>query len=814
MRSITAQQKICYHCNTPIMTEKEIIYGKLNEEDKPFCCIGCKSLAVLLVENGLTRFYDLRGSEILEPVSYIKSSDQENLETDSIYHEYVIQSENKICETLITIGKIHCFACVWLNEKALSEQKGVLKTRINFATGRMKLLYDRNQISLNEIFRLIRKIGYEPSLYSPFKAETKVVSFSKDLFFRMAVAGFAWGNIMLFSISLYAGYFSGIEMEFKRLFHYVSWFFSTPVYLYSGYPFYKGTLESMKRRILSMDVLLFLGVSLAYFYSVYVTLADKGEVYFDSVCTIYFFVLIGKFLESEIRLKAGRKIGELLSVFPEEYTVIQDEKQILVSSDKIEKGDTVLLKNGNRVPVDGVLESEKAHFDESFLTGESKPVSHEKGDFILSGSTCLGSNVSILTTATARNSTLARISLWIENSIQSKPKIQRVTDKISTYFIQIVLGIAILTFIIFGFYYHSWESAILNTISVLIVACPCALGLAVPTAYVTSNLLHSKKGILVKHPNSIEILSRADRIYFDKTGTLTLGKLSIKEERIFNPTDRLRLYSILLTMESSSTHPLAVSLKKEIEKKMKQEKESPISMNWKRIQEIPGNGIEAITLDGKYKYRIGNRSFVTNDQEAIDGKIHLGMDGNLLASFSLEDSIRPETQSTIQKLKSKIRFIGILSGDSKSNVESVASFLNIDHFHYELKPEEKLKVIQEKQSLGETVVMVGDGINDSACLAVADLGISMGIASDLSIDKSDIVLLSNKLDSLLSAISISKKTKTIIFQNILISLIYNSFMLPLASFGFMLPVICAGFMTLSSLSVVFNSISLQWRIKP
>ncbi|EQA61179.1 heavy metal translocating P-type ATPase [Leptospira alexanderi] len=812
MEALVEIENRCYHCNTQIRSEKEKIYAKLKGKTELFCCFGCKSLATLLVENGLTRFYDLRGSEILEPVSYV-GPNPENLETDSTYQEYVIQKESGICETLITIGKIHCSACVWLNERVVSEQTGVLETRINFATGRMKLVYDRNRIDLNKIFSLIRNIGYEPALYSPLKAETKAGLFSKDLFLRMAVAGFSWGNIMLFSVGLYTGYFSGIEVEFKRLFHFVSWVFATPVYIYSGYPFYKGSVESIKRRMLSMDILLFLGVSLAYFYSAYVTLSDKGEVYFDSVCTIYFFVLIGKFLESTIRLKAGRKIGELLSALPEEYTIVQDRRQISVSPSKIQKGDKILLKNGNRVPVDGILETENAHFDESFLTGESKPVSHKKGDSILSGSLCLSTNVFVTATTTVRESTLSRISSLVESALQSKPKIQRITDKLSIYFTSIVLLLAIATFSIFCFYYDNAESAILNTISVLIVACPCALGLAVPTAYVAGNLLYGTNGIIVKNPDSMEILSHADRIYFDKTGTLTFGKLSIREEWFLKPDDSLRVYSILLSMESNSTHPLATSLMKEIEKKLRQKNKSPIPIFWKKIREVPGNGIEAVSLNGDQTYKIGNRKFVSNGKDSQDGKIYIGVNEKLIASFRLEDTIRPEAKETIQKLKSRIGFLGILSGDSKSNVQSLAFFLDLKNSFYELKPEEKLKVIKQAQDNGETVVMVGDGINDSACLAAANLGISMGIASDLSIDKSDLVLLSNRLDSLVYAISISQKTRNIIFQNILISLIYNSIMIPLAAFGFMLPVICAGFMTLSSLSVVLNSISLQWRSK-
>ncbi|RHX94018.1 heavy metal translocating P-type ATPase [Leptospira yasudae] len=802
----------CYHCNTPIRSEKEIVFGELKGKTETFCCSGCRSLATLLVENGLTRFYDLRGSETLEPVASERKN-RDDLETPSVYQEYVIQKENGICETLITIGKIHCSACVWLNERVLSERDGVLEVRINFATARMKLVYDRNKVDLNEIFAIIRKIGYEPSLYSPLKAETKVGLFSKDLFLRMALAGFSWGNIMLFSIGLYAGYFTGIEIEFKRLFHYVSWIFATPVYLYSGYPFYKGAIESIKRRMLSMDTLLFLGVSLAYFYSVYVTLSDKGEVYFDSVCTIYFFILIGKFLESAIRLKAGRKIGELLSTLPEEYTVLRDDVERSVSPNKIQTDDLILLKNGNRVPVDGILRSATAYFDESFLTGESKPVTRKEGESILSGALCLSSNVRMSASTTAKESTLARISSLIESSLQTKPSIQRTTDRFSTYFIQVVFLIAVATFSIFGFYYGTWEAATLNTISVLIVACPCALGLAVPAAYVVSNLLHGSKGILVKNPDSLEILSRADRIYFDKTGTLTLGRLSIQEERFLKQEDPLRIYSILISLESKSTHPLAVGLKKEIEKKLEVLHQTPIPISWKELKEIPGNGIEAVSLNGNQTYRIGNKQFVTYGRDPQDGKIYLGCNREPIVSFSMEDTVRPEARATIQTLTETIPFLGILSGDSKSNVQSLASALHLEHSLYELKPEEKLEEIRKAQNEGHTVVMVGDGINDSACLAAANLGISMGIASDLSIDKSDLVLLSNRLDSLVSAVRISKSTRRIIFQNILISLTYNSIMIPLAAFGFMLPVICAGFMTLSSLSVVLNSISLQWRTK-
>lgn len=809
MQTIPKTVTACYHCNTPIADARDIVFGEVSGKKESFCCSGCRTLATLLVNHGLTQFYTLRGSERLEPVRDGVET-EETLETDSVYNEYVTELPNGDSETLITIGKIHCSACVWLNERVLSERDGVKEVRINFATGRMKLVYDRKRITLDETFSLIRSLGYEPTLYSPLKAEQGIGIFSKDLFYRMAVAGFSWGNIMLFSVGLYTGYFSGIEAEFKRLFHYVSWIFATPAYLYAGYPFYKGALESIKRRMLTMDTLLFSGVSLAYFYSIYVTLTDRGEVYFDSVCTIYFFILIGKFLESAIRLKAGRKVGELLSTLPQEYSVLSGEQEIKIAPGRIQKGDRLLLKNGNRVPVDGIVRISKAYFDESFLTGESEPVAHKRGEAVLSGSVCLSSNAEIEATTTAKESTLSRISSLIETSLQAKPKLQRTTDRFSSYFIRIVLAVAVATFCIFGFYKQDWEAATLNTISVLIVACPCALGLAVPAAYVVGNLLHGSKGILVKNPDSMEILSRATRIYFDKTGTLTSGKLAVRNEWFSDPKRKNEFYSIVLSLETASTHPLAESLKREIS--LREKLDQLTTILWKEIREIPGAGMEGITFSGE-SYRVGSLAFVSDGTVSSNGKVYLGKKGELLASFSLEDEVRPEAEGVLRRLKERIPYLEILSGDSKSKVQALASTLKLERFSYELKPEDKVAAIQKAQAAGETVVMVGDGINDSACLAAADLGISMGIASDLSIDKSDLVLISNRLDSLVSAEEISRKTKRIIIQNILISLSYNSVMLPLAALGFMLPVICAGFMTLSSLTVVLNSISLSWRTK-
>lgn len=802
----TATEALCFHCNSKI--ESEPVFGVYNGIKREYCCNGCATLSGILLENGLDRFYEIRGSQLLEPASEKSEAGSDSLlDNPSVYSEYLENVSPENSSVFITIGGIHCSACVWLVETAMSRTEGVDEARINFGTGRLKLVFDPKKATLAKIFGSIRKLGYKPSLYSPLKAESKVAKPFQDLAYRMTAAGFCWGNIMLFSASLYAGYFEGMELNIKNLFHYISWILATPVYFYSGYPFWKGAYESWKRRILSMDTLLFAGVSMAYFYSVYVTLTEKGEVYFDSVCTIYFFILLGKYLEAMIRYKAGAKIGELLSLLPEEYEVERDGNWSQIPTSSVIKGDSIRLRHGSRSPVDGILTSTtEAFFDESVLTGESNPVLKSKGESVKAGSICLSSNILILASGTAKESSLAQIGRLLEDSILTKPKIQRITDKLSSIFIKVVLAVAVGTFS-YWWYFGSLEEAILNTISVLIVACPCALGLSVPAALVVGHWMQSKAGVLIKNPETAEILAKADRIFFDKTGTLTTGKLEFKSERYFTEEwDREGLKNMASDLETHSTHPVARSLVQALSSDNEKKE-----FHWSSVREFVGQGIEAKN-GKKHLYRIGSRKFAVPFEHKNDGWVYLSSDGRPLAAWEFGDKARPEAKESIAKIKTLIPKLEILSGDSYEKVDRLSKELGIDEFSSDLSPVEKRERIRKAQESGEVVVMVGDGINDSACIAQADLGVSMGMGSDLSLDKSDVVLVQNRLDSLPKSIKISRKTRSIILQNVCLSLVYNTIMIPLAAFGFMLPVICAGFMTLSSITVVLNSVSMTRRL--
>lgn len=841
--------KYCYHCNSPIPLGNSIRWtreynGKI--EVYEYCCQGCRAVSEFIIESGNSKFYDIRGSQSLAPVLTPEETNKirrDYLDGNLVKEEYLRPIDSNFFEVHLTITNIHCSACVWLNEKVLKDLEGIRYARMNYATGRIEIHFNPNLTPLSKIFDTIESIGYFPKLYSPWSNQ-EASQHNKSLLIRMGVAGFFFGNIMLFGTALYAGYFSGIQMEYKRLLHYLSWALATPVYFYSGWPFLQGAWNALRNRRFSMDILLVTGISLAYFYSIYVTLTDRGEVYFDSVCMIYFFILLGKYLEDNARIRARDKLSTLLSNLPEVATVLDtshpnEPNERILRVSEIQKGMVLLIRKGERVPVDGILLSNEGYLDESFLTGESIPLIKGKSSLILAGSINTGEPIQILTESSAKNSTLSRLKVLIEKAMGEKPKLERITDRISGYFISLVFSIALATF----FYWYFWglvglETSLVNTIAVLIVACPCALGLAVPTALVMNHIRSSKDGVIIKNPDSVEKMASIQYLFLDKTGTITEGKLKLVGYQMSElQTAALLTYAL----EKYSHHPIAKSLVLAMESILLNNQESKdflslantVSNHLEKIKEVPGLGMEgylpvSFLEKGLMEFnfispkkekkdiriQLGNSKFVNaspkaaNEEETDGTKIYLSLDGSILGYWILEDSLRESTKPAIEKLKQLVQKVTLLSGDRESVVKKMAMHSGIPNYIAEAKPETKLQIIEEAQKKGITA-MVGDGINDSAALAKADIGISMGIASDLSLDKSDVILVYNNLNSLVRAILYARETKRKIFQNISISFLYNSIMIPLAAMGYMAPVICAVFMALSSLTVVGNSLLIR-----
>ena len=531
---------------------------------------------------------------------------------------------------------------------------------------------------------------------------------------------------------------------------------------------------------------------------------------------------MGKYLEALSRNIANRKINSLLSKLPELCTVIENGVEKKVSAGQVKKEDLILVKAGERLSVDGILESELAHVDESFLTGESKPVSKKKGDKILAGSLSISSGIYLKVINSSQNSTLTLLQKMIENALLEKPSIQRKTDRIATKFIGIVLFTAISTFIGWMFYSHNLEFSLISAIAVLIVACPCALGLAIPSTLVINNIINSEKGIVLKNLDIIEPLSKLDTLIFDKTGTLTEGNLKIVEESIKHSTFTKNL---IYALEKKSTHPIAKSIVASFQEK---EDFSKIESDFRvvEINEVQGSGIMGIIKHKHSEYRvcIGNLSFILKGTKS-PGQVsensirnlnksgtylHINVNHDYMGYLLLNDTPRSGIKEEIVKLKNIIKDIQLLSGDNSKNVERISKELGIEKFQGDLKPNEKLEILNQLQDEKKIVAMVGDGINDAGILAKSNVGISLELASDISIDKSDIILMKNDLKGVRLAIEYAKLTNRTIKQNIGISFLYNSIMLPLAAFGLMAPVYCAFFMTLSSLTVVANSFLLKF----
>ncbi|MEM7179952.1 MAG: heavy metal translocating P-type ATPase, partial [Spirochaetota bacterium] len=546
---------LCYHCQseTPL---SQAIRAEIGGKQELFCCNGCLSVSQIIHNSQKEAFYRLRGSSSLAPISSELHYKEASINSEFTYKKFVSYTDSELAEVDIAITNIHCAACIWLLEKVVSEKEGVHSMRVSFANSKAHVVWDDSRTKLYEIITSIESIGYHPVLSSPLGEELQMNKASKDLFQRMIVAGFCFGNIMLFSAALYAGFFSGIESNFRKMLHYLSWALATPAYLYAGLPFLRGAYYALKHKVWNMDILLVFGVSLAYFYSVYVTVYDIGEVYFDSVCMIYFFVLLGKYLEMQARKKVGEQIAILLAELPETVVRLKGGTREEVLAQDVEVGDILLISPGERIPVDAELLSSTAFVDEAFLTGEARPIVKKEQNELLAGSIALQSLIKIKAKTTAYDSTLAVLKKLIENAILEKPRIQILTDRLTSYFVYLVFAVAVLTFAFWLWYGSPFVDSLVITISVLIVACPCALGLSVPIALVMHHSILAKGGILVRRSQSLEFLAKPDTIVFDKTGTLTQGNFKVSKENVSSQ----KIKQLVSIVESNSTHPIARSL--------------------------------------------------------------------------------------------------------------------------------------------------------------------------------------------------------------------------------------------------------------
>ena len=791
----------CTHCNLTFSEDIMIV-----DNEHYFCCKGCQGVYHLLNEEGLNTFYDKLGDTKLQPATQ-SSDDLEKFDLEGFKNRYIKIDDDGLCEINLIIEGIHCSACVWLNEKVLHKTEGVIEASINYSNNKAKIVWDQDVIKLSQIIETIRSIGYNAYPYDPKLQEERAIATRKTYYTRILVAIFGSMNIMWLAVAHYAGYFSGIQQSFKDILNIAEFLLATPVLFYSGWIFFRGAYYGYKNNIVNMDTLVASGALLAYIYSIYAMVTQRGEVYFDSVTMIITFVLVGKYLEVLSKKSAVDTLDGLMGSTPTEVTLLQDGNKALVSIENVLVGDIIELKPGEKVVIDGEVISGEASFDESSLTGENEPIYKKQGESILSGSICLDSVVHYKATSDASNSMLTSIISLLEESITKKPRIEQLANKVSGYFSTVILIIALFTFLGWYFFVGSFETALIVGISVIVIACPCALGLATPMATLVGISIAAKRGILFKEATFLETMAKADILALDKTGTITEGKPSVVGVQTYENFDPHLLHALV----STSNHPISKGIQRYLEENY--EKLQP-----KTLQEI--RSIEAKGLEANYEGHTllgGNASLlkdrnITVSTESENALFFFSIDAVLVARFELTDTIREGAKEAIANIQALGVKVVMLTGDHLQSANKVAKEVGIESVYAKLLPQDKSEHIERFHKDGHIVVMAGDGINDAVALANSDIAIAMGNGADVAINISDIVLLDEKPSRIYESFKLSRRTFSAVKENLGFSLLYNVVTVPLAVLGFVNPLVAALSMSLSSLVVVGNSMRIK-RVK-
>lgn len=798
----------CFHCGQDVPTGVQFI-ADIKGSPQPMCCPGCKAVAETIVASGLEHYYKYRqGDSILTPElsgTELPSIIQDELklyDNASVQKNFVITVENDVKEATLVIEGITCAACVWLLEHHLVKQTGIEQASVNLTNHRARIRWHNNETSLSSIMAAIYHIGYQGHPYHPDKEEQLLGLEKKRAFRRLGLAGLGMMQIMMMSVALYAGALQGIEGKFETFIRWTSLIIATPVLLYSARPFFTAAIRDIKARHLSMDVPVSIAIGGAYLASAWATYTQSGEVYFDSVTMFTFFLLIGRYLEMQARHRTGRAGNALLNLIPASAIKLVDEQEVLVPANDLKIDDIVLVKPGHTIPADGIIIAGYSSVDESALTGEYLPISKTINEQVVGGTINVESPLQLQITEVGADTKLSAIVRLLDRAQEEKPAVAKVADKVASYFVAAVL----LTSVVVSLTWWNIDpqNAFWITLSVLVVTCPCALSLATPTALTAATGTLRQNGLLITRGHVLESLSTASHIVFDKTGTLTEGNLSLKSTRLCSNTDAQTVLEIAAALEAHSEHPIA----KAFRKYQLQTAES--------LKVELGQGLEGRV--NNIVYRIGKPEFASalcqqqltyHDAPDQNGQWLLLCDTETpLAWFCLNDQIRKGTQETLAILKRLGLNIQMLTGDNSAAVQEVAHDLGIDQVIANVSPKDKLAYIQKLQNEGAKVVMIGDGINDIPVLAGAQTSIAMGSATDLAKTNADAVLISSDIERLTDAILLSRKTQSIIRQNLSWALMYNLIALPLAAMGYIAPYMAAIGMSLSSLIVVGNALRL------
>ncbi|MCX5813449.1 MAG: heavy metal translocating P-type ATPase [Proteobacteria bacterium] len=718
----------------------------------------------------------------------------------------------------LPITGMNCAACAARIERELNKLDNIKEARVNFPL-KKAVIMPKNDIELRDIISLIRDIGYDVDIESDVtvRAQKEESELKRDFILSACFSVV----VMVFSMWMVLPYSNFILL-----------LLTLPVQFYFGMRFHIPAVLNLRHFAADMNTLISVGTSAAFFYSTFVTFFPhiiisagmKPDTYFDSSATIITLILFGRFLESKAKTKTYTAIKMLYELSPKECALIKDGKETRVPTDTIEVGDLVMVRPGEKVPVDGEVAEGNTYIDESMITGESIPVHKDMGDEVIGGTINGKGSIIVKVVRIGKDTVLSKVIRLVEEAQFTKAPVQRLADKVAGIFVPIVILISIGA--LFVWYIFGPEpkltNALLSFVSVLIIACPCALGLATPTAIMVSSGVGAKKGILIKSAEALELTSKAKYVLFDKTGTLTQGVIVLSEVLPVNDFSEAQILSVAYNLEKQSEHPFSEALRKKAE-------ESNIDVEKvENFQAVPGKGVTG-EINGK-NYFIGNVALyeeagnmlydaakVLYHEKEKEGTspVLIWNDDNLMGIIAFSDKVRDESWAVINELKKAGIESIMITGDSMEGARTISEKVGIEKYFYRVLPDKKANIVEEYKKKGITV-MVGDGINDAPSLATADVGVAMGKGTDIAIESAGVVLMKGQLSKLVSLIKLSKKTLWVIKENLFWAFIYNILGIPIA-FGALYPFFGIRFepmygaiaMMISSVSVVSNSLRLK-----
>ncbi|TCS37122.1 heavy metal translocating P-type ATPase [Reinekea marinisedimentorum] len=705
----------------------------------------------------------------------------------------------------MNVANVTCAACTARIEKALRRMPGVVSVSANPATSQIQVEWTEGVCSQAQIQERLAAINY-PVVKASSAEKTHQDSHTQLL--QQALIGLA------LSLPMVIGMVASMIGLPWMLPGWLQFALTTPVQFWLGARFYKGAYHALKNGGANMDVLVALGTSAAYGYSLYLWLVvGSHHLYFEAAAVVISLVMLGKWMEARAKNMAGDAIHQLMALQPPVAQQWQAGQLIETPVSQLAVGDEIQIQPGDTVPADGIIISGTTAVNESMLTGESLPVSKAAEDTVLAGTRNMDGSVRVRVHKSPEHFRLKQIVSLVNNAQMQKPEIQKQVDKISAVFVPVVVAIAVLTFALQS-WLVSFDAAVVAAVSVLVIACPCALGLATPTAIMAATGVGARRGVLVRDINQLHLLQRAGTIAFDKTGTLTVGTPQVQNLENWSATPAL--LALVKQAQQQSQHPLARAMVESL-------KDADASSDEMTFENVSGRGVIASTL--QHRLIIGNQRLFSEQGLTLEPPhfehlagdatpVWVAMDDQLMARFDISDAIRAESAGLIQWLKQRNWAIWLLTGDRKSVADSVQQTLALDHQMAELLPEHKSQAVIQLQKKASPVVMVGDGINDAPALAQADVSIAMGSGADVAMETAGITLMRPDINLVAEAIQIAQKTQQKIYQNLFWAFIYNCIGIPLAAFGLLSPIVAGAAMAFSSVSVVSSSVLLlRWNPK-